>query len=148
MYKGNLLPGDEDEPWSCSLRERLRRKFVHHAELVGNELEALQEWQLAIEHYQRALDADNMTQAFHCGLMRCYSALQRPSEVVSVYQRMRRLLSVTAGLVPSATTEALYQSLLSTHRPISVEPHRDTLQDTVPWREVHVRVIRPFKKRA
>jgi DNA-binding SARP family transcriptional activator len=148
MYKGNLLPGDEDEPWSCSLRERLRRKFVHHAELVGSELEALQEWQRAIEHYQRALDADNMTQAFHCGLMRCYSALQRPSEVVSVYQRMQRLLSVTAGLPPSPATEALYRSLLATHRDMSVQPRQHTLEDTVHWGEAHVPLNRPFKRRA
>ena len=148
LYKGNLLPGDDDEPWACSLRERLRRKFAHHAELVGNELEALQEWQLAVEHYQKALDADHLTEAFYCGLMRCYSALQRPSEVVSVYQRMQRLLSVTAGLPPSPTTEALYRSLLATHRDMSVQQHQHTLEDTVHWREAHVPVNRPFKRRA
>ena len=121
LYKGNLLPGDDDEPWASSLRERLRRKFVHHTELIGNELEALGDWQLAIEHYHSGLDADNMTETFYCGLMRCYSALQRPSEAISMYRRMQRLLSVTLGLQPSASSEAFYRSLLSMHHGVPVE---------------------------
>ena len=148
LYKGNLLPGDDDEPWSSSLRERLRRKFVHHAELVGNELEALQEWQLAIEHYQRGLDADNMIEAFYCGLMRCYSALQRPSEAISMYRRMQRLLSVTLGLQPSASSEALYRSLLTMNHGMPPESDESILRVTPPLHEAHVIANRRFKKQA
>jgi hypothetical protein len=34
----NLLPEDEDEPWSNYLREKLRRKFLHEVESVGEQL--------------------------------------------------------------------------------------------------------------
>jgi LuxR family transcriptional regulator, maltose regulon positive regulatory protein len=148
LYKGNLLPADDDEAWSSSLRERLRRKFVHRAELVGNELEALQEWRLAIDHYQRGLDADNMTEAFYCGLMRCYSALQRPSEAISVYRRMQRLLSVTLGLQPGASSEALYRGLLSTHHGVALEVDESVSQVTAPADKVHVIANGRFKRHA
>jgi DNA-binding SARP family transcriptional activator len=113
LYRGNLLPEDDEEPWSTPLREKLQRKFLHEVMAIGDELESSQHWHRAIDLYQRALDADNLVEAFHRGLMRCYRALGRAPEAISAYQRMRRLFSVTLGIEPSAESETLYRSLLS-----------------------------------
>lgn len=113
LYRGNLLPEDDEEPWSTPLREKLRRKFLHEVMAIGDGLESSQHWHRAIDLYQRALDADNLVEAFHRGLMRCYRALGRAPEAISAYQRMRRLFSVTLGIEPSAESETLYRSLLS-----------------------------------
>jgi DNA-binding SARP family transcriptional activator len=113
LYRGNLLPEDDEERWSTSYREKLRRNFLHQVLRIGTALEASEQWQPAIELYQRALDADNLVESFYQGLMRCYWGLDRRCEAISVYQRMRRLLSVTLGLEPSAASDALYRSLLS-----------------------------------
>ena len=80
LYRGNLLPEDEEEPWSGYLREKLRRKFLHEAGAIGTALESSEQWQAAIELYQRGLDADNLVEAFYQGLMRCYRALDRGCE--------------------------------------------------------------------
>jgi DNA-binding SARP family transcriptional activator len=118
LYRGNLLPEDEEEPWSSYLREKLRRKFLHEVERVGEQLEQEAQWQKAIAHYQRALDADNLAEAFYRGLMRCLHALDRGPEAISVYQRMERLFSITLGLPPTAESQDLYRSLFS--RPVAV----------------------------
>jgi len=59
LYRGNLLPEDEDEPWSNYLREKLRRKFLHEVERVGEQLE--QEADVSgpaqLEQQKRELDA-------------------------------------------------------------------------------------------
>jgi len=114
----NLLPEDEDEPWSNYLREKLRRKFLHEVESVGEQLEREAQWQKAIAHYQRALDADNLAEAFYRGLMRCLHALDRSAEAISVYQRMERLFSITLGLQPTTDSQKIYRSLFS--KPVAV----------------------------
>jgi DNA-binding SARP family transcriptional activator len=48
---------------------------------------------------------------FYQGLMRCYTALERRSEALSAYQRLKRMLSISLGVQPSPQTERLYQSL-------------------------------------
>jgi LuxR family transcriptional regulator, maltose regulon positive regulatory protein len=37
--------------------------------------------------------------------------LERRSEALSAYQRLKRMLSISLGVQPSAQTERLYQSL-------------------------------------
>ena len=113
LYRGNLLPEDEEEPWSSSLREKLRRNFLHEVASAGDALESSRQWHDAIDLYQRALNADNLAEAFYRGLMRCYRALNRTSEAISVYQRMQRLFSITLGIEPSAESEALYRGLFA-----------------------------------
>jgi DNA-binding SARP family transcriptional activator len=121
LYRGNLLPEDEDEPWSNYLREKLRRKFLHEVERIGEQLEQEAQWQKAIAHYQRALDADNLAEVFYRGLMRCLHALDRAPEAISVYQRMERLFSITLGLPPTAESQGIYRSLFS--GPVAVSRH-------------------------
>ena len=113
LYRGSLLPEDDEEPWSEYLREKLRRKFLHEAGAIGTALESSEQWQAAIELYQRGLDADNLVEAFYQGLMRCYRALDRGCEAISAYQRMRQLFSVTLGIEPTGESESLYRTVLA-----------------------------------
>ena len=113
LYRGPLLLQDEDKPWTAILRERVRRKFLHHIGLAARELEARTQWRMAVDHYQRGLDADNLAEGFYQGLMRCYQALNHPAEAISVYQRMRRLFSIVLGRQPTEESEALYRGLFS-----------------------------------
>jgi PAS domain S-box-containing protein len=113
LYRGPLLPQDEDEAWTASLRERLRRKFLHHLGVGARQMEACTRWEMAIEHYQRGLNADQLAEGFYQGLMRCYRALDRPAEAISVYQRMHRLFSIVLGMQPTQESEARYRDLFS-----------------------------------
>ncbi len=128
LYRGPLLPQDEDKPWTATLRERLRRKFLHHLGLAARELEARTQWPMAIDHYQRGLDAESLAEGFYQGLMRCYRALNRPAEAISVYQRMHRLFSIVLGTQPTEESEALYRGLFSIETsPSSPETDEDLL---------------------
>ena len=57
------------------------------------------------------IDADPVIEQFYQGLMRCYTVLERRSEALSAYQRLKRMLSISLGVAPSAQTERLYQTL-------------------------------------
>lgn len=111
LYQGALLPEDADESWSVTPRERLRAKFIHALADHGGELERAERFDEAIDCYQKGLDADPIIESFYQGLMRCYERLDRHTEGIAAYRRLKQTLSVTLGLPPSASTEKLYQSL-------------------------------------
>ena len=111
LYRGGFLAEDEGEPWSVAMRERLRSRFIH---AVGNHArshETAERWEVAIECYLRGLDADPVIEQFYQGLMRCYARLDRLSEAVAAYRRLKQILSISLSLKPSPSTEKLYQTL-------------------------------------
>ena len=111
LYRGNFLPADAEEPWTVKARERLRGKFVRLVESVARADEAAGHWEGAMAHYLKGLEADDLVEAFHLGLMRCYRALDRPAEAMITYRRLRQTLSVVLGIKPSPAAEALAQEL-------------------------------------
>ncbi|MEK6209665.1 MAG: BTAD domain-containing putative transcriptional regulator [Pseudomonadota bacterium] len=111
LYRGNFLPTDTDEPWTVKARERLRVKFVRLVETVAQSDEAAGHWEKAMAHYLKGLEADDLVEAFHLGLMRCYRALGRPAEGITAFRRLRQTLSVVLGIAPSPAAEALAQEL-------------------------------------
>jgi len=92
-------------------RERLRSKFVRLVESVAQADEAAGQWEKAMAHYLRGLEADDLVEAFHLGLMRCYRALGRPAEAIAAFRRLRQTLSVVLGIAPSPAAEALAHEL-------------------------------------
>ncbi len=111
LYRGDFLPADADEPWTVKARERLRGKFVRLVESVAQADEAAGYWEKAMSHYLKGLEADDLVEAFHLGLMRCYQALGRPAEAMTIYRRLRQTLSVVLGIKPSPAAEALAKEL-------------------------------------
>ncbi len=111
LYRGNFLPADAEEPWTVKARERLRTKFVRLVESVAQADEAAGQWDKAIAHYLKGLEADDLVEAFHLGLMRCYRAVGRPAEAMAAFRRLRQTLSVVLGIAPSPAAEAIAQEL-------------------------------------
>jgi DNA-binding SARP family transcriptional activator len=111
LYRGAFLAEDESEAWPVAVRERLRGRLIHALVAFGEQLEGAGELDAAIAAYQRGLDADPIVEPFYQGLMRCYQRLQRHTEAIAAYRRLKQILSVTLGLAPSAATEKLYQTL-------------------------------------
>jgi LuxR family maltose regulon positive regulatory protein len=112
-YGGSFLPDDAELPWTVPVRERLRSKFIHGLATLGTHLEDAASYDEAITWYLRGLDADAIVEPFYQGLMRCYDKLDRRTEAVAAYRRLRQTLSVTLGLQPAASSERLYRSLLT-----------------------------------
>jgi LuxR family transcriptional regulator, maltose regulon positive regulatory protein len=111
LYRGTFLPEHSEEPWSVAARERLRTRFIHTLVGVGKQIESEGRFEEAIDWYLKGLDADPIVESFYQGLMRCYDKLDRRTEGIAAYRRLKQTLSVTLGLPPSASTEKLYQSL-------------------------------------
>jgi len=111
IYRGAFLAEDEPEPWAVTMRERLRGRFIHAVAEAGRRLEEEGQAQAAVECYLRGLDADPVIEQFYQGLMRAYASLDRRTEALAAYQRMKRLLSISLGVQPSAQSERLFQGL-------------------------------------
>jgi DNA-binding SARP family transcriptional activator len=115
LYRGNFLPGDIGLPWTLKTRERLKANFVRVVESIAGEEEARGHWDRADGFYLPGLEADDLIEAFHLGLMRCYRALGRPAEAIAAFRRLRQTLSVVLGIAPSSAAEALAKELIESH---------------------------------
>jgi len=108
LYRGNVLPGELEEPWAASLRERLKARFIRQVRNAGARHEQAGELHHAVDLYSRGLEADDLTEAFYQGLMRCHLALGCPTDAVAAYRRMRQLFGAILGIKPGAESERLY----------------------------------------
>jgi two-component SAPR family response regulator len=95
------------------LCERLRSKFLESVGRLGLYWQQAEQWEKAIECYQRGLEVDDLAEEFYQGLMDCYQHLGQKAKALSVYSRCKRTLSSTLGIEPSPKTEAIYKSLLA-----------------------------------
>lgn len=111
LYRGSLLPHDEEEPWSTAARLRLRDVFSRLVVLVAAPLECADP-EAAERLYLRGIEAEPLAEASYRGLMRCHAHRGRIAEVAAVYRRLRQTLSVVLGLEPSAESERLRREIL------------------------------------
>jgi tetratricopeptide (TPR) repeat protein len=65
----------------------------------------------ALELYGRGIRADELSEPFHQGLMRCHHEVGRTPEALAAYRRMRDVLGRARGIQPSPATEELYRKL-------------------------------------
>ena len=112
LYEGMFLPGETEESWTVSPRERLRRKFLRCIHWLGRHWEEAGEWEKALSCYDRGLQADDISEEFYQQMMICYHRLGRIAEGLDTYERCKRVLSAVLGVKPSPKTEAVRKSLL------------------------------------
>jgi len=111
IYHGNFLSGETGEPWEIAFYERLRNKFLRGVDKLGHHWESCGEWGKAVECYQRGLEADATAEDLYGRLMACYHRLGRRTEAISLYDRLKEILSSTLGIEPSPRIEAISLSL-------------------------------------
>lgn len=111
LYRGNLLPADDEDRTILVARMKLRDMFSRLVCALGRDLEASEKWDHAIACYRRGIEADELAEEFYQGMMRCHAASGRSAEGIAVYRRLRQTLSVVLGLKPSTRTEQLVQLL-------------------------------------
>jgi DNA-binding SARP family transcriptional activator len=125
LYGGTFLPEDEGESWSVAPRERLRGKFIDALSRYGATLESEGDLLGAVRCYMRGIDADPIVESFHQGLMRCYERLDKRTEALSVYRRLKHTLSVLLGVPPSDASQGLFQDMLQRQSETGVLPEQD-----------------------
>jgi two-component SAPR family response regulator len=113
LYKGHFLPGDEEETWTVSYRERLRNKFLRLITRLGDSLQKTGQWEKALEYYQKGLQVDDLAEEFYQGLMICHQHLGAISEAVKTYRNCQKVLSAVLGVEPSPITEKIYKEMMN-----------------------------------
>lgn len=113
LYRGGFLEGDVDAFWAMATKERLREHLLHLLSELGSRLEHERRYDEALTLYRRGIEADELAETFHQGLMRCHHHVGRRPEALDAYRRMCELLEKVHGVKPSPETEALYRKLLS-----------------------------------
>jgi two-component SAPR family response regulator len=111
MYQGPFLDGESSNPWTISLRERCRSKFLRSVSTLGRHWEKAGQMEKAVQCYQRGLETDDLAEDLYQRLMTCYHRLGRRAEVLSVYERCKRVLSASLGIEPSSETKAIRKSI-------------------------------------
>jgi LuxR family maltose regulon positive regulatory protein len=113
LYHGDFLPHLNEEYWSIHMRERLKSRFLRGVLLQAHNLEQSGERKKAIERYQQALEVDPRVEEFYQRLMLCYNRMGRNAEAVAVYKRCQKNLDLMLKVEPSASTKAVYRTLVS-----------------------------------
>jgi DNA-binding SARP family transcriptional activator len=111
LYKGHYLPADAKQPWSISLRERLRAKFMFSVNRLGGHWMENGRYDKAVQVFLNGLEIDDLAEEFYQHLMVCYHQLGQQTEAVKVYHRCLKVLQSSLGLKPSSKTEGIYYAI-------------------------------------
>lgn len=114
LYGGPFMASEDDQPWMLQTRERLRSMFRRRVTALGEALESRYQWDQAIDLYQQALDIDPLAEEMYQRLMLAQRELGRLADALDIYRRCRETLSLSLGIKPSPTTEAIHRSLRET----------------------------------
>jgi two-component SAPR family response regulator len=113
LYSGHFLKLNIEQPWTLAYRERLRSKFMRLVRKTGLYWEQTQDWNRAIDCYQRGLEIDNLVEEFYQRLMICNWKLGLHAEALVVYQRCQNTLRTLLCIEPSEKTQTIYRELVS-----------------------------------
>ena len=108
LYRGPLLPADDDLPFLAHGRDALRRRFQHLVQTFASAASA-RDWPLAISFYEQALEVEELAEPLSQSLMRGYLAVGRPGDAAREFQRCQLALRAALGAAPAAETQALYE---------------------------------------
>jgi two-component SAPR family response regulator len=111
IYHKPFLDSEDDAPWVVPMRERLHAKFVQAFSMCGTELQLRNRHQEAIRYYQRALEIDDLVEAFYRGLMVSYAAIGQKAESIRLYERALKVFRAKLGVDLSIETQRLLLSL-------------------------------------
>lgn len=131
LYQGKLLPSCDDE-WILPLREQFHQKAFQAIERLIQILEQQQEYAAAIPLSCQLLRLDPLHEAGYQALMRLHNASGDRAAALQVYHQCMTVLREEMGIDPSATTQTLYQQLLTADTPIVPPLPRSPLAISVP----------------
>lgn len=112
LYGGPFLQNDEETAWLLPRRDRLRSRYVRLATRAAQHYEGAGDLAQAAELYATALEIERLSEHLHQRLILCLARQGRRADAIVAYQRLRQLLQVVLGMVPSQETEAAYAAIV------------------------------------
>lgn len=123
VYRGDFLAGfylkgSEDlEEWLVVEQERLREAAIQAQQTLVERFAARGEYRHAIQHAQRLVEMDPLSEGCHRDLMRLYALSGRRSRALSQFEELAGLLERELGVGPLKETRDLYQAILTEDLP-------------------------------
>jgi DNA-binding SARP family transcriptional activator len=111
LYQGHFLERETDPHWALSLRERLRTRFIRGLLHLGERLIEIGEIKTALLLFERGAELDPLSESLQRPLIACYALLNRCSDALGTYAKLREALEETLGITPSLETEALVDAV-------------------------------------
>ena len=99
VYAGDLLPGSRYEEWTQAARERLREQYLQLLRRAGA--------------WERLVEADPTDERAYQQLMRSALAAGSRHAAIHWYGRLRTALAREFAMLPSPTTEAIYEECIA-----------------------------------
>ena len=111
LYKGGFLVNENHMTSENLLETRIRRRLLRLLVYVAQRGEEREQWQQAIDHYEKAMAVDPCAEDVCRGLMSAYHHLRRPADLLATYNQCRNALRNRLGTAPSPATENLLKRL-------------------------------------
>ncbi len=108
-YQGSFLPY-EDESWVIAPREKLHGHYLMLIEGLTKQFTNSNQWQEAIDLYEKGLEAEPTTAHFYYQLMQCHSQLGHTASALNVHSRYLKKFGADRSQVFHGI-QALYQKI-------------------------------------
>ena len=111
LYQGDFVEDLLEGEWFLLRREELRRKYLDALLQLGLLYFARADYARAAEMYRRVIDKDDVLEAAHRELMRCYARSGERGQALRHYQVLARIMQDELGSPPAPESVALYERL-------------------------------------
>jgi DNA-binding SARP family transcriptional activator len=113
LYRGPLFEDDLNGEWYLAERRRLKELYLQALDFLATTYCGLDQFLIAIEFGQQAINADPCYESAHRLLMRCYARQHQQQLVGRQYQLCTTALHDELGVSPAAETIQLFHALTS-----------------------------------
>ncbi|MGH3624543.1 MAG: BTAD domain-containing putative transcriptional regulator, partial [Sciscionella sp.] len=110
-YQGDFLADLPGEQWIDVRRAELRTVFEQVLLALGKRYAQAAQFPQAVQIYQRAIQHDNLLEAAHRELIRCYASMGECARALRHYDTLVALLRDQLGVQPSVETRQLHAAL-------------------------------------
>lgn len=121
LYQGKLLPNCYDE-WIEPERERLHQTCIRTYTRLIQQLQAQQDYSMALRYAQQLLRIDPLNEAVYAALMQLYALSGDRANAFQTYHRCMTVLREELGVDPSTTTRKLHERLLTEDTEVDAQP--------------------------
>ena len=111
FYQGDFVEDLLEGEWFILRREALRRKYLDTLLDLGGIRFTRGEYEVAAEIYRKAIAKDEILEAAHRELIRCYARLGERGQALRHYQMLIELMREELNSTPAPETQALYEKL-------------------------------------
>ena len=109
LFHGDFLGNEPDRSWALLLKERLRNRMLKILQSLGKYWQAHHQPELAREVFERGLALDPLHEVFYQHLMQLHITRGHHSHAAAIYERCRKVLATSLGVMPSNRTLSLYR---------------------------------------